>query len=321
MNQAAQLLRDGGLVAFPTETVYGLGANALDATAVGRIFAAKERPSYNPLIVHVPDADAARSVVAEWPALAERAAAAFWPGPLTLVLPRQPAIPDIVTAGLETVAVRVPAHPVALALLRAAGVPIAAPSANRFTRVSPTTAAHVAAGLGDRADLIIDGGATPYGIESTVLDVTGTRPRLLRYGAILPHELAAVLGPIDEVSLAGSPAADATPLPSPGMADRHYSPAGQVMVYTQMAEAEELAHRGTDVGQRVGAVVRTAAPPAHEIIALPDDARGYARLFYAALHTLDDAGCDLILLEAPPQDPAWAAIRDRMKRAGALLQQ
>jgi L-threonylcarbamoyladenylate synthase len=313
---AADAIRGGGLVAFPTETVYGLGANARDATAVERIFTAKGRPGFNPVIVHVTDADAARAVTAAWPELAERAAAAFWPGPLTLVLPRAAAIPDIVTAGLATVGVRVPAHPVALALLLEAGVPIAAPSANLFTRVPPTTASHVIRGLGDRADVILDGGATPYGIESTVIDVTGDRPRMLRPGAIGLDELEAVLGPVEAVTLAGSPTSDGVPLPSPGMLDRHYSPEAELVIFDELSVAREFARRAHEQGGRVGGVLtRAVGLPLDEVVPLPEDPRGYARLLYASLHTLDEAGCALILVERVPDGPPWAAIRDRIARA------
>jgi L-threonylcarbamoyladenylate synthase len=318
IDRAASVLRGGGLVAFPTETVYGLGANALDATAVARIYAAKGRPAYNPLIVHLADAADVAEVAADWPDMARRAAEAFWPGPLTLVVPRRSAIPDAVTAGLPTVGIRVPAHPVALALLRACAFPVAAPSANRFTRVSPTTAEHVARGLADRADLIIDGGATPYGIESTVIDVTGSRPRLLRHGAITAAELSSVLGPVDEATLAGSAAGDAVPRPAPGMTDRHYSPNGRVAVFSDSASATKLAAMAWDRGERVGAiVVGVAGVPADHVVPLPNDAKGYARLFYAALHTLDEAGCSVILVEQVPAGPDWATIRDRIRRAQA----
>src|SRR5690348_13744143 len=192
--EAARILRAGGLVAFPTETVYGLGANALDASAVARIFAAKGRPANNPLIIHIADASDVRKVVADWPESAGRLAERFWPGPLTLVLPRCDAVPDAVTAGGPTVAVRVPAHPVAQALVRAAGVPIAAPSANRSMELSPTRAEHVLRGLDGRIDVLLDGGPTAGGIESTVLDLTATPPRLLRPGLIGVAELEAVLG-------------------------------------------------------------------------------------------------------------------------------
>jgi L-threonylcarbamoyladenylate synthase len=313
IERAARLLRDGGLVAFPTETVYGLGANALDAAAVRRIFGAKGRPSYNPLIVHVADTAAARALVRYWPAAADRAAAAFWPGPLTLVLPRSASVPDVVTAGLGTVGVRVPAHPAALALLRAAGVPIAAPSANRFTRVSPTSAAHVQRGLGVAVDLILDGGVTPWGIESTVVDLSGATPRLLRHGAVSLDELRAALGPVEDAT---QQAGDEAALPSPGMLDRHYSPAAEVRVFRSVDEAAQRVAEEAARGRRVGALLLRASLPAlHEVVALPDDARGYARLLYASLHALDEAGCDVILVEDVPDTAAWAAVRDRLRRA------
>jgi L-threonylcarbamoyladenylate synthase len=318
---AADILRGGGLVAFPTETVYGLGAHALSPAAVQRIFAAKGRPAWNPLIVHVPDADSAMAVAAAWPELARRAAEAFWPGPLTLVVPKLPAVPDAVTAGLATVAVRVPAHPVALALLRAARLPVAAPSANRFTRVSPTTAAHVARGLGSRVDLILDGGATPHGIESTVVDVSGSRPVLLRPGAIGADELEPVLGTLDRPAAADLRRDPGSARPSPGMAERHYSPAARVIVYADPAAArasvDAVRHRTS--AARVGAIVIGPLPGVEtdETVALPADARGYARLFYAALHALDEGGCEVILVEAVPESAAWEGVRDRLRRAAS----
>jgi L-threonylcarbamoyladenylate synthase len=314
IERAAEVLRGGGLVAFPTETVYGLGANALEDSAVRRIFEAKGRPAYNPLIVHVADVAAAKRIATAWPEAADRAAAAFWPGPLTLVLPKHPSIPDIVTGSLGTVAVRVPAHPVALALLRACGVPVAAPSANRFTRVSPTTAEHVARGLGARADLILDGGATPYGIESTVLDLSVAQPRILRPGVIDVDELERVLGP---VAAADTAAADPEAgLPSPGMLERHYSPHAEVAVFSTREAAAELAVSARRAGRRVGALLmHPVETPLDEVVALPADARGYARLLYAALHSLDDARCDLVLIEQVPDTAAWAGVRDRLRRA------
>src|SRR5215207_179752 len=196
VREAAAVLRAGGLVAFPTETVYGLGAHALDPAAVERIYQAKGRPAYNPLIVHAADAAAARRLAARWPGAAERLAERFWPGPLTLVVPRSPEIPDAVSAGLATVALRVPAHPVAHALLLAAGIPVAAPSANRSTQISPTTAEHVRRGLGERVDLIVDGGPCPVGIESTVLSLAGPVPTVLRPGTISIDDLRPVIGEV-----------------------------------------------------------------------------------------------------------------------------
>jgi L-threonylcarbamoyladenylate synthase len=318
--RAAEIIRAGGIVAFPTETVYGLGADALNPAAVQRIFDAKGRPSFNPIIVHVPDAAAARAVVADWPEAADRAAAAFWPGPLTLVLAKRPEVPDSVTAGLGTVAVRVPAHPVALALLIAAGVPVAAPSANRFTRISPTTAGHVGRGLGDAVDLILDGGATPYGIESTVVDLTTDPATILRPGVIGIHELEPVLGRVVEAPGAHARTAPESEAPrtSPGMVARHYSPDAELVVYGDPETARAAGARAREAGARIGAVVFRRAPPdADEVVALPSDSRGYARLFYAALHTLDEAGFGLVLVEQVPDTPAWAGVRDRLERAAA----
>jgi L-threonylcarbamoyladenylate synthase len=302
--RAAALVRAGEIVAFPTETVYGLGANALDPGAVAKIYLAKGRPSHNPLIVHVADAAAARKLVLDWPVAAEELSARFWPGPLTLVLPKQLAIPDLVTAGLGTVAVRVPRHPVALALLQAAALPIAAPSANRSEGISPTTAEHVRAGLGGRIPLVLDGGATDVGIESTVVDLSGTVPRLLRPGMITVAELEAVLGRTVEQPPRGSGEAARS---SPGQLERHYAPRAPVHIF----------ERGTPTGEAGdGAIVLTdgASGLAREI-RLPADPAGYARGLYAALHTLDAAGVSRILVQAPPAGAAWDAIRDRLHRA------
>ena len=313
--RAAAILRAGGLVAFPTETVYGLGAHALDADAVLRIYAAKGRPGYNPLIVHVADAEGARRVVRDFPARAEHAARAWWPGPVTLVLPKRPEVPDVVTAGLDSVAVRVPAHPVALALLRASGLPVAAPSANRFTELSPTSAAHVVKGLGDRVDLVLDGGSTSVGIESTVVDLTSETPVLLRPGLVSRAELERVLGPV--ALLSDAPSGDA-PRPSPGMVDRHYAPRARLRVVDTrdagqlqraMAEVEEA-------GLRVAVIARIAAPvPRDRWRTLPDDAAGYARELYATLHELDDLGCDVMLVQRVPEGHDWDGVRDRLGRA------
>ena len=318
--RAAAVLRAGGLVAFPTETVYGLGADALNAAAVRRIFAAKGRPAFNPLIVHVPDTAAAQELVTTWPELAARAAAAFWPGPLTLVLPKRVAVPAEVTAGLDTVGVRVPSHPVALALLRAAGIPVAAPSANLFTRVSPTTAAHVIDALRGRVDVVVDGGATPLGIESTVLDLSVAQPVLLRPGIIGIDELEPVLGP---VAASARPDAGDThdadagsARRSPGMLERHYSPAARLVLFDTPARGAHEAATARAAGHRVGALVRHSfTGAADEVLVLPDDAAGYARLLYASLHALDDGGCGVVLVEAPPAGPHWEAVRDRLARA------
>ena len=330
--EAATLLRGGGLVALPTETVYGLGAHALDPVAVRRIFAAKGRPAYNPLIVHVSDVAAAQALVTAWPVTADRLAARFWPGPLTLVLPKRPEIPDEVTAGRDTVAIRVPAHPVAQAVLAAAGLPIAAPSANRFTEVSPVTAAQVERALGDRVDLILDGGRTSVGIESTVVDCTTSPPTLLRPGTITRAALEAVVGPLaDPMPLTDAEA----PRPAPGMIARHYAPRATVQLVTVAELGHEPAdHRaarhdserhitGDTMGDRTGDVAvitcsdagREAANGRHVHFHLGDDPLAYAAGLYDALHTIDDAGCATILVERVPEDRDWDGVRDRLTRA------
>jgi L-threonylcarbamoyladenylate synthase len=313
--RAAARLRAGELVAFPTETVYGLGADALDAEAVARIFAAKGRPAWNPVIAHVAHVDQARALTTAWPDAAERLAAACWPGPLTLVLPAAPQVPAIVRAGLPAVGVRIPAHPVALGLIAAAGRPIAAPSANRFTQISPTTAAHVVRGLGDRVPLVLDGGSCPVGIESTVVDLTGSAPTILRPGAIDAERLAELLG--HEVATAARPEGE-TPRLAPGQVDRHYAPSGDVWLFepTEWGEvARALDARPAD--GRVGALwlLPRAHPAVTDPIDMPVDAAGYAQALYAALHTLEARGCALLLIERPPGEPAWAGVRDRLARA------
>jgi L-threonylcarbamoyladenylate synthase len=314
--RVAARLRDGALVAFPTETVYGLGGNALDPVAVARIYAAKGRPSSNPLILHVPDTEAARRLVSRWPATASALAAAFWPGPLTMVLPRGSAVPAAVAGGLDTVGVRVPGHPVALALLRAAAVPVAAPSANPSARVSPTTAEHVERGLGRRVDLVLDGGATPSGIESTVVDLSGGRPALLRPGALSADEIEAVVGPLERPT-----PGPGGPTPSPGMQERHYAPEGdlRIMEWDPLARTAAATAAVSEVreGGRVGALLLHPLPgvPVHHAVPMPRDPHAYARLLYATLHALDDLGCTLILVDPVPLTPGWEGVRDRLVRA------
>jgi L-threonylcarbamoyladenylate synthase len=313
IERAAALLRAGRLVAFPTETVYGLGANALSADAVRRIYDAKGRPEYNPLIVHVAWAEDIAVVAETVSEEALRLAEAFWPGPLTLVLPKRPEIPDAVTAGLPSVAVRVPSHPVAHALLDAAGIPVAAPSANRSTQVSPTSGAHVLKSLGDAVDLILDAGPTPVGIESTVIDMTGTTPVLLRPGTISIRELEAIVGPI---ALPGAQAGEA-PRRSPGMLDKHYAPRARVLLVDGPDVGVRMEHERANV-QRVGAIVINAeVESTPSVIHMPNDALGYAARLYDALHTLDDAGCDAIIIEQVPKDAAWAGVADRIRRAAS----
>jgi len=312
--EAAELIRAGRLVAFPTETVYGLGANALDPAAVARIFAAKGRPATNPLIVHVASVEAARELAANWPEVADRLAERFWPGPLTLVVEKSDRVPDIVTANGSTVGVRVPAHPFALALLNAAGVPIAAPSANRSEEVSPTTAQHVVDSLGDRVDLTLDGGPTNVGIESTVLDVTVAPPRLLRPGMVSEEMLRAVAGSL----AAGENLSDEVIARSPGQMHRHYAPRARVEVVP--AAHARMVFRTTDgpngelilwgTGGRGG---RRGPRPR----SLPRDPARYAAGLYAALREMDAAGVAQIHVEEPPDGPEWAAIHDRLRRAAA----
>lgn len=312
--EAAAILRGGGLVAFPTETVYGLGANALDRRAVARIYSIKGRPAFNPVIAHVASVEQARMLAATWPRLADQLAEAFWPGPLTLVVPKAAIVPDIVTAGAETIAIRVPAHPVALALIREAGVPLAAPSANRSTAVSPTTAEHVAKGLGGRVDLILDAGPTAVGIESTVLDLTGPRPRILRPGPIGPAALEAVIGPLgtdDDAPAHGEPRK------SPGMMNRHYAPHARIMLFQpdrRDGVAEEL-HRAMVSGVTVGAMLLGDELPGHHVLQMPEEPAAYARALYAALHQLDDLDCGLVAIEMVPDTILWGGVRDRLTRA------
>ena len=310
--RAAAVLRAGGLVAFPTETVYGLGASALDGAAVTRLFAAKGRPSNNPLIVHVADGADAVRVAASWPTAAARLAERFWPGPLTLVLPRRPEVPDVVTAGGPTVAVRVPSHPVAQALIRAAGVPVAAPSANRSGYISPTRAEHVLRGLDGRIEIVLDAGPVPGGIESTVLDLTGDLPRLLRPGLVSPAEIEAVVGPI--VRPQAKPEPSEGPLPSPGLLSRHYAPQAPLELADDdgRARVEELRDAGRQVGWLTFGAPEVAGVT---VVAMPRDAAGYAAQLYAALHALDGAGVDRIIVAWPPESEEWLAVRDRLRRA------
>jgi L-threonylcarbamoyladenylate synthase len=311
--QAARVLQAGGLVAFPTETVYGLGANALDANAVARIFAAKGRPATNPIIVHVSDIDEAKKLTSSWPALAQELAHRFWPGPLTLVLPKASCVPDLVTAGGPTVALRMPAHPVALALLKASGLPLAAPSANRSEELSPTLAAHVVAGLGDRIDLLLDGGPTTGGLESTVLDLTCHPPRLLRPGLVSRAELEEVIGTISyDQSLTDEIAR------SPGQRRRHYAPHTPLEITSNSRRRiEELCNSGLRIGWLTHDDEN--ASPAVRVL-LPNDVTGYSARLYEALHELDNLGLDRIVVERPPDGDEWLAVRDRLRRAATNVE-
>ena len=309
LGQAAELLAQGQLVALPTETVYGLAADARSPKAVARIFEAKGRPAGNPLIVHIDSVEIAEGCVAAWPRAAAQLAGAFWPGPLSLVLPKADSIPDIVTAGGKTVAVRCPAHPVFRAVLAKCGFPLAAPSANRSNRVSPTRAEHVVDQLGGLIPLVLNGGACDLGIESTVLDLTGDTPTLLRPGMISLGQLQAVLGP---VATSKHPAA-AEPLKSPGQLQRHYSPRAKlIIVEGDMAAALGQADETTHV------IARTAEPAAwpserwHELPAVVSD---FARELYSTLHRCDQLGAETILVQSLPSGDEWAALRDRLNRA------
>jgi L-threonylcarbamoyladenylate synthase len=289
LEQAAALIRAGKLVAFPTETVYGLGANALDAAAVARIFEAKGRPRTSPLIVHVDSVEMARGLASEWPEAAETLARRYWPGPLTLVVPKAAVVPDIVTAGLPTVGLRMPAHPLALELIRHAGVPIAAPSANRFTELSPTLAGHVPEGL---ADYVVDGGPARVGIESTVLSLAGV-PTLLRPGVIPLTEIEALIGPV----VAGETPADGAHA-SPGMHRRHYRPVTPLY----------LVERGERPPVECGAWLRIGQE-------MPGDPAAYAAALYQTLHRLDGERVGGIAVEVPPDTPEWAGVLDRLRHA------
>ena len=352
VRRAAELLRIGEVVALPTETVYGLAANALAAEAVARLFQVKGRPAHNPIIVHVASAEMARRCVSQWPALAERLARAFWPGPLTLVLPRAPEIPDVVTGGGPTVGVRWPSHPFIQAVIRACGFPLAAPSANLSTRVSPTTAGHVRRQLGERIPLIVDGGPSQVGIESTVLDVSVSPARLLRPGMIHEQALLAVTGQLARGAGPGSEV-----LKSPGLLRRHYSPRARLVVWAWRDEAE-LSARLREFLVRSPGFSRSSSPPPgapakagttnQKLVEAPElrvrraktcviahtripsregwgrvsvisrEAAGFARAIYGELHAADEAGAELIVVEALPETSEWRALADRLSRAAAV---
>ncbi len=323
---AAKHLAGGGLVAFPTETVYGLGADATSQAAVERVFKLKGRPANNPLIVHVSDTSMAQAVVASWPTEAERLAAAFWPGPLTLVLEKQSALPQNVTGGGTGVAVRCPDHPIALELLRCFGKPLVGPSANPSGRVSPTAAAHVRSYFADQEVHVLDGGACRAGIESTVLSlIDNDGPKILRPGVVTPREIAAALGCDPAVLAAPSPQSPkqritahgtSGALPAPGMLAVHYAPATRAILIHAAAIREALA----DQTPRIAALTISPMPASgdHLIIPMLADARGYAANLYAGLMRADAVKPDLIMIERPgisSDDALWAAILDRLERA------
>jgi L-threonylcarbamoyladenylate synthase len=313
VKRAADLLRSGELVAFPTETVYGLGADAANATAVAKIFAAKGRPADHPLIVHLPGDDHIERWARDIPEAAFEVAEAFWPGPLTLILRRQPGVPDAVTGGQDTVGLRVPGHPLALELLREFDGGVAAPSANSFGRISPTTAAHVRDDLGSAVSMVLDGGPCPVGIESTILDLSGARPAILRPGMVSVEAIAQILG--DMPAIGGGAAAPRVS----GSLEAHYAPRTPLALIP--GDGLAIAVRNAIAAREKTAVISCFdAPLEHELIVwrrAPADAVGFARDLYANLHDLDKQGCARIVVQSPPQTEAWRAVMDRLKRAAA----
>jgi L-threonylcarbamoyladenylate synthase len=323
VRRAAELLRAGEVVALPTETVYGLAANAFDANAVAKIYKIKGRPAHNPIIVHVANFELARQCVTEWPDVAALLARSFWPGPLTMVLPRAQIIPDLVAAGGATVGVRWPSHPFMQAVIRECGFPLAAPSANLSNSISPTNAQHVAKQLGDKIPLIVDGGQAQVGIESTVIDLVTQPARVLRPGMIHEESLLAALADcglrIGDCGLTGQNAGE---LRSPGLLKRHYSPKAKLIVLTwrdmmdlnfqlstfnfQRSKTHVIAHTNIPNGADFGG-----------ISVIPHDAEAFARAIYAELHRCDEAGAELVVVETLPGGAEWRAIADRLTRAAA----
>ena len=329
--RAAACLQRGGLVAFPTETVYGLGVHALDRAAVLRLFQAKGRPANDPLIVHVSTLAEAAPLVVELPPNAELLAERFWPGPLTLIMQRKTYVPSEVSAGLETIAIRVPAHPVARALLQASGIPLAAPSANLVSRPSPTRAEHVLEDLDGRIDMVVDGGATDVGVESTVLDLTVDPPLVLRAGAISLETLRTVL-PTVTALIPRNPSSDDAPMVSPGLLSKHYAPRSPVVLYRGRAtrvrqELRLAANTALAAGKRVGvlatredAVALSGLPLVLADLGPEDSAETVASRLYSALRELDVAQVDLVLVrDIARDDGLWRAIGDRLRRAAASV--
>ena len=318
VKRAVELLHVGEVVALPTETVYGLAANALDEKAVAKIFQIKGRPANNPVIVHVAGLEMAKRCVNNWPGSADRLAKAFWPGPLTLVLPRAKGIPDLVSAGGATVGVRWPGHPFIQAVIRQCGFPLAAPSANLASRISPTNAEHVRKQLGGKIPLIVDGGQSQVGIESTVLDLSVSPPQILRPGMIHAESLAAVLGNIQHpTSNIQHP-----DLRSPGMFKKHYSPKAKLVILNWQNDADLNSQLSTLNPQpsTCHVIAHTHIPSAENfarVSVIPHDAEAFARAIYAELHRCDEAGAERIVVEAPPELPEWSGIADRLQRAAA----
>ncbi|MBR4539628.1 MAG: threonylcarbamoyl-AMP synthase [Clostridia bacterium] len=321
LRQAAELLRQGQVVAFPTETVYGLGANALDEAAVRAIFAAKERPADNPLIVHVADRSQLKGLC-EVTETAEKLMDAFWPGPLTMLLKKTERIPAVTTAGLPSVAVRCPRHPVALALLRQCGLPIAAPSANRSGRPSPTTAQHVYEDMVGRIPMILDGGSCQVGVESTVADLTGEIPCVLRPGAVTAEDIAAVAGACRVADSVMRPLKEGEAAPSPGMRHRHYAPKAKMTVYigSDQAVAKAICNR-YDEAENAAILAHTSAIPlfgSRRVFDLGDTPEEGARLLFQRLREMDEAGRGLILAQGWKPEGKALAVMNRMARAAAF---
>lgn len=319
LDKAVHLLRGGGLVAFPTETVYGLGADATNPDAVARIFQAKGRPPTNPVIVHVAGIEQAQRYTTDWSRNAQWLAEIFWPGPLTIVVPRAPAIAPAVAAGLDTVGLRAPRHALTLEMLRLFDGPVAAPSANRSNRISPTTAQHVVEELGDRVDLILDGGQCDIGIESTVVTLCTPVPTVLRPGDVELDQLRAVLGRVDVHPRSAQPE---SPASSPGQFPIHYAPQTPCFRY----EAHEYSHVVEYLTEHaewsiimLALNARMLASPKHRVVAMPKHPPSYARHLYSALREADTSGTAAILIEMPPDIPEWFAIRDRLTRAAIPL--
>jgi L-threonylcarbamoyladenylate synthase len=316
--RAAELLRAGEVVALPTETVYGLAANALEVNAVAKIFQIKGRPAHNPIIVHAASNEMARECVAEWPVQAEKLSRAFWPGPLTLVLPRSEKIPDNVTAGGTTVGVRWPGHPFMQAVIRECGFPLAAPSANLSNQISPTNAEHVRTQLGGKIPLIVDGGQSQVGIESTVLDLSVAPPKILRPGMIHLEAVVAVAGNMEH----STSNMEHPTLRSPGLLARHYSPKAKLVVLDWDDEAE-LQLKIKNLKFKIAdcrVIAHTKIPAgfaAGNVSVIPHDAEAFARALYSELHHCDAAGAKLIVVEALPDSPEWSGIADRLQRAAA----
>jgi len=318
VKRAAERLRAGEVVALPTETVYGLAANALDAKAVEHIFRIKGRPTNNPIIVHVADVAMAKRCVADWPLLADKLARAFWPGPLTLVLPRTKAIPDLVTAGGPTVGIRWPSHPFIQAVIRECDFPLAAPSANLSNAISPTNAEHVRKQLGDQVPLIVDGGQSQVGIESTVLDLTVSPPQVLRPGMIHVESLVATCGSLQPSASSLQPST----LRSPGLLKKHYAPKAKLLIL-DWADESKLESKIKNLKLKIAGIhviAHTRIPSSDGfagVSVIPHDAEAFARAIYAELHRCDDVGVKVIVVEAPPEGPEWSGIADRLRRAGS----